>query len=241
MGDPRRRPRSRRRSRCSGCPRRRRAARGGSRCSWRRASEASLASWLGRLPGAITLTPSSTTVSPARVTSVFPPVWPARSMITEPGAMLRYGLGGVIRVGGAAVRDLRRGDDHLLACRVLGERLAHLLVLLIGERPGVAALVLGVGDEVELQRPAAEARYLLPGGAADVEAGDDGRRGAWRSRSPAARRRRRPARGPSPGPPCPRPWSSSGRAVPPRAQRAASRRSRRGWPATRARPSTGRA
>ena len=54
----------------------------------------------------------------------------------------------------------------------LGQRLAHLLVLLVGERARVAALGLGVGDEVELQRAAAEARDLLPGGAADVEAGD---------------------------------------------------------------------
>ena len=42
-----------------------------------------------------------------------------------------------------------------------------------GERPGVAALVLGVGDEVELQRAAAEALDLLPGRAADIETGDD--------------------------------------------------------------------
>ena len=54
--------------------------------------------------------------------------------------------------------------------RVLGQRLAHLLVLLLGQRARVAALVLGVGDEVELERAAAERGDLLPGGAADVEA-----------------------------------------------------------------------
>ena len=53
------------------------------------------------------------------------------------------------------------------------EGVAHLRVLLVGQRPGVAALALGVGDEVEFQRPAAERGDLLPGGAADVEAGDD--------------------------------------------------------------------
>ena len=53
------------------------------------------------------------------------------------------------------------------------ERVAHLRVLLVGERAGVAALALGVGDEVEFQRAAAERGDLLPGGAADVEAGDD--------------------------------------------------------------------
>ena len=73
-----------------------------------------------------------------------------------------------------ATGDQRRGDDHVLAARVLGERLADLLVLLVGERARVAALVLGVGDEVELERAAAERLDLLPGGAADVEAADDG-------------------------------------------------------------------
>ena len=68
---------------------------------------------------------------------------------------------------------LGRGDDHVLAPGVLGQRLAHLLVLLLGQRARVAALVLGVWDEVELERAAAERCDLLPGGATDVEAGDD--------------------------------------------------------------------
>ena len=75
---------------------------------------------------------------------------------------------------GSAARDLRRGDDHVLLAGVLGQRLADLLVLLVGERAGVAALVLGVGDEVELERASTERGDLLPGGAADVEAADDG-------------------------------------------------------------------
>ena len=82
------------------------------------------------------------------------------------------------RVGGdqerrRAARDRGGGDDDVLFVRVLGERVAHLRVLLVGERARVAALALRVGDEVEFQRPAAERGDLLPGGAADVEAGDD--------------------------------------------------------------------
>ena len=69
--------------------------------------------------------------------------------------------------------DLRRGDDHVLLGGVLVQGVADLLVLLLGQRAGVAALVLGVGDEVELQRAPTQRRDLLPGGAADVEAGDD--------------------------------------------------------------------
>ena len=43
----------------------------------------------GRLSGEITLTPfSETIVSPASVSSQLPPESPARSTITEPGAML---------------------------------------------------------------------------------------------------------------------------------------------------------
>ena len=82
------------------------------------------------------------------------------------------------RVGGdqqrrRAARDRGGGDDDVLFLRVLGERVAHLRVLLVGERAGVAALALRVGDEVEFQRATAERGDLLPGGAADVEAGDD--------------------------------------------------------------------
>ena len=49
---------------------------------------------LARLSGAITLTPSSTTVSPASVSSQLPPDSPARSTITDPGSMLRDRVGG---------------------------------------------------------------------------------------------------------------------------------------------------
>ncbi len=82
------------------------------------------------------------------------------------------------RVGGdqqrrRATGDRGGGDDDVLFGGVLGEGVAHLRVLLVGQRPGVAALALGVGDEVEFQRAAAERGDLLPGGAADVEAGDD--------------------------------------------------------------------
>ena len=128
---------------------------------------------LARLAGAMILTPPSSTVSPALVSSQLPPLSPARSTITEPGFMLRT-PSAVIRIGAGAAGDLGGGDDHVLPAGVLGERLADLLVLLVGERAGVAALVLGVGDEVELERAAAERGDLLPGGAADVEAGDDG-------------------------------------------------------------------
>ena len=41
------------------------------------------------------------------------------------------------------------------------ERIANLIVLLVGERAGVAALAFGVVDEVELQGAAAERRDLL--------------------------------------------------------------------------------
>ena len=115
------------------------------------------------------MTPFSTTVSPAFESSQLPPDSPARSTITEPGCMSRT-ASAVISSGAGAAGDLRGGDDHVLPRRGLGERLADLLVLLVGERAGVAALGLGVGDEVELERAAAEARDLLPGGAPDVEA-----------------------------------------------------------------------
>ena len=87
-------------------------------------------------------------------------------MLRTPSAVIRIGAG---RPGIWAV-------VMITSCLagVLGERLADLLVLLVGQRPRVAALVLGVGDEVELERAAAERGDLLPGGAADVEAADDG-------------------------------------------------------------------
>ena len=53
---------------------------------------------LGRLRGAMILTPSASTVWPASVSSLLPPVSPARSMITEPGAMFAIACL-VIRIG----------------------------------------------------------------------------------------------------------------------------------------------
>ena len=53
---------------------------------------------LGRLSGAMILTPPSTTVSPAFVSSQLPPDSPARSTITEPGCMPRT-ASAVIRSG----------------------------------------------------------------------------------------------------------------------------------------------
>ncbi len=113
-------------------------------------------------------------------------------------------------------------------------------VLLLGERARVAALALGVGNEVEFERAAAERGDLLPGGAADVKAGDDraqalcggdglqaGDAGAEDEdlgRRDGARRR----------------WSSSRRSGPTRGRRSASPRSRRRRPGRRARPSPGR-
>ncbi len=52
-------------------------------------AEASWAISLGRLTGPITLTPPSTTVSPALVSSQLPPVSAAMSTITEPGCIPR--------------------------------------------------------------------------------------------------------------------------------------------------------
>src|SRR4029453_15022430 len=51
--------------------------------------EAWVAISLGRLSGAITLTPLSTTVSPASLSSQLPPASPARSTITQPGDIPR--------------------------------------------------------------------------------------------------------------------------------------------------------
>src|SRR6187549_461391 len=90
----------------------------------------------------------------------------------------RAGLHGAHGVGGDQARrraagDRGGGDDDVLLGDVLADRLDHLVVLLVGERARVAALAFGVGDEVQFQRPAAERGDLLPGGAADVEAGDD--------------------------------------------------------------------
>ena len=224
----------------SSCPPRRPAGRAGSRCSSRRAARRAPPCRMGRLTGAITLTPfSETTVSPASVSSQLPPESPARSTITEPGPMFATACFGD-QDRRRPPRDLRGRDDHVLLRRVLGQRLAHLLVLLVGERAGVAALVLGVGDEVELERAAAERRDLLPGGAADVEAADDGAE-ALRGRDRLeSRRRRRRARAPSPGRRCRPPWSSSGRSGRPRARPGASPRSRRRSPGRRARPSPAR-
>ena len=73
----------------------------------------------------------------------------------------------------STARDCGRGDDHILLGRILVDRVADLLVLLVGEGPGVAALVLGVRDEVEFERASAERGDLFPGGATNVEAGDD--------------------------------------------------------------------
>ena len=62
---------------------------------------------LARFGGAITLTPPSSTVSPALVSSQLPPLSPARSTITEPGFMLRT-PSAVIRIGAGAARGSGR-------------------------------------------------------------------------------------------------------------------------------------
>ena len=219
-------------------PPRRSAGRAGSRGSWRRAARRGRPSrWRG-CAARSTFTPPSTTVSPALVSSQLPPVSAARSTITEPGAIAAT-ASAVISVG--AGRPGIGAVVMITSCAggVLGQRLAHLLVLLVGERARVAALGLGVGDEVELERPAAE-DWICSQAARRMSKPVTTRRGASPWRSPAARRRRRRAPAPWPGGPCRRPWSSSGRSGRTRARRAAPPRSRRRSPARRARPSPGR-
>ena len=126
-----------------------------------------------RLAGPTIVTSSLTTVWPGSVSSQLPPVSAARSTITEPGFMFLTACSvtssGARRPGHGGGRD-----DRVHLADLLGEQLALLLLLLLGQLAGVAAGGLGVLEaHVELEEAGAERLDLLLDGRAHVEGLDD--------------------------------------------------------------------
>ncbi len=192
----------------------------------------------GRFSGETIFTSWRTTVSPGSVSSQLPPASPARSTITDPGFMPFDGLGGHEPRRRAAGHERGR-DDHVEALDRVGQRLLLARALLLGQLARVAALAAGLEAEVEPLRAERLRPARRPRGARRSRS--CARRGAWRSRAPAARRRRRRARAPWPAGSCRRRSSASGRSGPSPRRRAAPPGSRRRCSARTARPSPARA
>ena len=123
----------------------------------------------GRLSGPTIVTSSLTTVWPGSVSSQLPPVSAARSTITEPGFMFLTACS--VTSSGARPAGHGGGGDHgVHLADLLGEQLALLLLLLVGELARVAAGGLGVLEaHVELEEAGAERLDLLLDRGAHVE------------------------------------------------------------------------